>query len=361
VRRWLKILLVVLAGIVVLLILNAIAVSNETRDAERNIEGAELIDTSSGTIQVLEEGDPSGSPIVLIHGYTGSVRWFDELAALLGESHRVIRIDAIGHGGSDKPAAGYEIENQARAVAEALAELDVTGATVVGHSMGGTIAVAVAELSPDLATKVVVVDQAVDDRYEDNSLARELGYTPVIGQALSRLTDVAPNSAVRDQFQEAFAPDFNIASGFENPDQVVEDLNEMTYTAFVEAAEAENDYSGETSLDDRLGDLGIPVLVVFGSEDQIYDADEAITPYEDIDGVQVELLEGIGHSPNVEAPEELAPLIDRFAGEAEPAPPPEEPPAEEADEKRNDDGAKKDGDKGDGKKGDGKKKGGKGP
>jgi pimeloyl-ACP methyl ester carboxylesterase len=268
----------------------------------------------------------------------------------------VIRLDAIGHGGSDKPAAGYEIENQARAVAEALAELDVTGATVVGHSMGGTIAVAVAELSPDLATKVVVVDQAVDDRYEDNSLARDLGYTPVIGQAMSRLTDVVPNSVVRDQFQEAFAPDFNIASGFENPDQVVEDLNEMTYTAFVEAAEAENDYSGETSLDDRLGELGIPVLVVFGSEDQIYDADEAITPYEDIEGVQVELLEGIGHSPNVEAPEELAPLIDRFAGEAVQTPEPEEP----VEEKSSGGGKKKDGadakTKDGEQKGDGKKK-----
>ena len=72
-RRWLKILLAILAGIVVLLVLNALAVSNETRDAERNIEGAELVDTSSGTIQVLDEGDLSGSPIVLLHGYAGSV------------------------------------------------------------------------------------------------------------------------------------------------------------------------------------------------------------------------------------------------------------------------------------------------
>ena len=358
-RRWLKILLAVLAGVVVLGVLNAIAVSNETRDAERTIEGAELIDTSSGTIQVLDEGDPSGSPVVLLHGYTGSLRWFDELAALLGENHRVIRVDLLGHGGSEKPKSGYEVENQARAVAEALAELDVTGATVVGHSMGATIAVAVAEESPDVATKVVVVDQAIDDRYEDLSLTARLGYWPVVGQAMSRLTDVVPNSVVRDQFQQAFAPGFNVASGFENPDQVVEDLNDMTYTAFVETADAEGDYSGETPLDDRLSALGIPVLVVFGTEDQIYEADEASDPYGDIEGVRVELIEGSGHSPNVEAPEELAPLIDEFAGEVAPAPEPEQPTTPPQQKKAGGgDGKKGDGDgkkDGDGKSGDGKK------
>jgi pimeloyl-ACP methyl ester carboxylesterase len=355
VRRWLKITLAVLAGIVVLLVLNAIAVSNETRDAERNIEGAELIDTSSGTIQVVDGGNPDGSPIVLIHGYTGSLRWYDELAGLLGMKHRVIRVDLLGHGGSDKPSTGYDIENQARAVAEALAELEVTGATVVGHSMGATVATALAEQSPELAVKVVNVDQAIDDSYEDLSFTAQFGYVPVIGQAMTRLIDVVPDSAVRDQFQQAFAPEFNIASGFENPDQVVEDLNEMTYTAFVDTSDAEADYTGARPLDDRLSALEIPLLVVFGIEDQIYDADEAIEPYEDIPGVQVELLEGSGHSPNVEVPEQLAPLIDAFAdaplAAAEPAPPPKK--KKKSDGKKSD--KKKQG-KGDGKKGDGKAK-----
>jgi len=338
VSRWLKITLAILAGIVVLLVLNAVAVSNQTEDAERNVEGAELVDTSSGTIQVLEEGDPAGSTIVLIHGYTGSLRWFDELAPLLAEKHRVIRIDLLGHGGSDKPSAGYSIEDQARAIAEALAELDVEGATVVGHSLGATVATAVAGQSPELAAKVVNVDQAPDDSYEESlGFTAELGYVPVIGQALKRVTDAAPSSFVRDQYQVAFAPDFNIASGFENPDQVVDDLNAMTYTAFVEAGDAEGDYSSSRPLDDRLSALEIPVLVVFGAEDQQYDAEEAIEPYEDIAGVQTELIEGSGHSPNVEVPEELAPLILAFAE----APVPGAEPAEEQSNGKKGDGKSK--------------------
>ncbi len=329
-KGWVKVASAILAGLIVLLVLNAIVVSNETRDAERTVEGAELIETSNGTLQVLDEGPETGSPIVLIHGYTASLNWFEGLAPLLAESHRVIRVDLLGHGGSDKPRSGYEISDQANAVAEALAKLGGSDATVVGHSLGATVATALAEQSPELATKVVNIDQATDDSFEELSFTAKLGTEPVIGQAMNRISDIAPTSTVRSQFQQAFAPDFNIASGFDNPDQVVEDLNEMTYTAFVDVVDEEGKYSDARHLDDRLSALEIPVLVIFGAEDQVYDADAAIEPYEDIPGVQTELIEGTGHSPNVEIPERIAPLISAFAD----APTPEEKAAAKAAKKR---------------------------
>jgi pimeloyl-ACP methyl ester carboxylesterase len=318
VKRWVKVTLAVIAGLIALLVLNAIAVSNETKDAERNVEGAELIDTSSGTIQVLDEGDSVESPIVLIHCFAGSMRWWDELAPLLSEGHRVIRVDLLGFGGSDKPSTGYAIEDQARAVAEALAELEVTDATIVGHSLGASVAAAVAEQSPDLAARIVNIDQAADESYEDLPFGAGLASTPVIGQALNRLADVAPNSVVRDQYGIAFAPGFNIASGFEDPDQVVEDFDEMTYTSFKDAMDADDEYTAGRPLDDRLSALQIPILVMFGSEDQSYDAESAIERYEDIEGVQAELIDGAGHSPNVETPEVVAPLILAFAEQPTP-------------------------------------------
>jgi pimeloyl-ACP methyl ester carboxylesterase len=313
VSRWLKILLGVLAGIVVLLVLNAIAVSQQTEDAEVNVDGAELVETSYGALQVLDEGDPQGSPIVLIHCYTCSINWWGQLAPMLEAGHRVIRVDLLGHGGSDKPGAGYEIEKQANAIAEALNELGVSGATVVGHSLGGTVATALAEQSPELATKVVIVDQAPDGSFDDESFTQKLGYVPVIGQALERLVHIAPSSEVQDQYEEAFAPGFNIASGFENPDEVVDDLREMTYTAFDEAAGAEEDYTDERPLDERLRGMEVSLLVIFGAEDQIYDADEALERYAEIPGAQTKLIDGAGHSPNVEKPAEIAPMILAFA------------------------------------------------
>ena len=81
---------------------------------------------------------------------------------------------------------------------------------------------------------------------------------------MSRLAQIGPAGTVKDEYQQAFAPDFNISSGFEDPDQVVDDLREMTYTAYTDAAEAEDDYTEDEPLDDRLADAGVPVLVIFG-------------------------------------------------------------------------------------------------
>jgi pimeloyl-ACP methyl ester carboxylesterase len=311
--RWWKLVLGVLAGLIVLLVLNAVAVSNQTKDAELNVEGAEIVETSHGAVQVLDEGDPAGSPIVLIHCYTCSIEWWQKLSPLLAREHRVLSVDLLGHGGSDKPGAGYSIEDQAGALAEALSSLGVQGATVVGHSLGGTVATGLAEQSPQLASKVVLIDQAPDDSFEDESFTQKLGYVPVIGQAMQRLVAWAPDSSVRDQYEEAFAPDFNIASGFENPDQVVDDLREMTYTAFVDAGEAEDDFTDGRPLDERLSALGVPLLVIFGAEDQVYDAEPTLERYDNVPSVQTKLIDGAGHSPNVETPDQVAQLILAFA------------------------------------------------
>src|SRR5215210_713755 len=311
--RWLKITLGVLAAIVVLLLVNALVVSNATKDAYVRDDGARLVDTSGGRLQVMEQGNGGGSPVVLIHCYTCSLRWWDELTPLLGRDHRVIRVDLLGHGGSDKPSAGYSIDEQASNLAEALAKLGVSGATVVGHSLGGSVATALAERSPQLATRVVIIDQAPDDGYEHESLTQKMGYWPVIGQAESRLVQIAPKSTVRDQYEDVFAPGYSLASGFANPEQPVDDLRAMTYTAFKDTNDAEQDFVDEAPLDERLASNQIPLLAIFGAEDQIYNAQNALDRYRQVPGSQTHLIPGAGHSPNVEKPDLVAPLILAFA------------------------------------------------
>jgi pimeloyl-ACP methyl ester carboxylesterase len=316
VSRWLKITLAVVGGLIVLLLLNALVVSNETKAAYVRDEGAQLVDTSGGTLQVLDQGDPQGSPIVLLHCATCSMDWWDNLAPLLERDHRVIRIDLLGMGGSDKPGSGYSIEGQGSAVAEALAKLHVVGATVVGHSLGGSVAVALAEQSPQLASRIAIIDQAPDDGFEDESLGERLGMWPVIGQAVARLVQVAPSSTIRGEYDQAFAPGYNISSGFANPDQPVDDLRAMTYTALKDTIDEEDDFVGESPLDQRLEALHVPVLVIFGAEDQIYDAQEAVARYRQVPGAQTHLIPEAGHSPNVEKPNLVAPLIVAFAAPA---------------------------------------------
>lgn len=312
--RWAKITLGVIGGLIVLLLLNALVVSNATKSAYIRDDGARLIDTSSGTLQVLDQGNQRGSPIVLLHGANCSMNWWQRLAPLLEPSHRVIRIDLLGMGGSDKPGSGYAITDQATAVAEALAKLQVVGATVVGHSLGGSVATALAAQSPQLASRVVIIDQAAEDGFPNESLGQQMSTWPVVGQAIARLVQVVPKSLIRDQYARAFAPGFNISSGFDNPDQPADDLRAMTYTAYKDTGDEEESYVDQEPLDQRLAATHLPVLVIFGAEDQIYDAPAAIARYrENVPGVQTHIIPGAGHSPNVEKPGLVAPLILAFA------------------------------------------------
>ena len=72
---------------------------------------------------------------------------------------------------------------------------------------------------------------------------------------------------VRDQYGQAFAPGYNISSGFSNPDQPVDDLRAMTYTAYLDTADAEEKYTDQAPLDERLAGSGTPLLAIFGAED----------------------------------------------------------------------------------------------
>jgi pimeloyl-ACP methyl ester carboxylesterase len=323
VSRGLKVGLGVLVALAVLLVLNAIALNNETKSAERRVEGAELVRLPGGDVQVLDvparrPGPGGDAPIVLLHCYTCAIDWWDEMVPLLSRTHRVVAIDLLGHGGSEKPKSGYGMEEQAALAAEVLNRLGVEGATVVGHSLGGTVGTALAEQSSELVDRLVIIGQAPDGSFGDLDFLAGLTFTPVIGEALWR---TKLDFAIRDGLSEAFAP------GFDVPDAFVEDLRQMTYTAYDESPAKEDDYSDEQPLDERVAAAFVPLLVIFGEEDQIYDAREALEAYASgVPGVRTKLIPGVGHSPNVEDPRATAEAVLAFAGLAGVAPGPEQPP-----------------------------------
>jgi len=314
-RRW-KVLIGFLVVLAVLLAINTVTTQSQTKGAEATVDGSQIMQLSTGDVQVTDSGEAEGQTIVLLHGYANSLHWFDAIEPLLAENHRVIRIDLLGFGGSEKPESGYSIPEQASLVAEALNELDVQGALVAGNSMGGAVAASLAEQASQLVDRAVMIDMAPDtDNFGDGLpfLAR-LGYTPVIGEAMWRLT---PDFAIEDGFKEAFAPGFDTDTAFENQDQIVDDFRSMTYTSY-DAAPAENEaYTEELPLDERFKQTPVPLLVIFGEEDQLFDAEESIEGYSDVPGVQTELIEGAGHAPQVEKPEEVAKLIDDFSVQPE--------------------------------------------
>ena len=152
-RRW-KIVIGVVVTLAILLVINAVISGSQTKEAEVTSEGGQILELSRGAVQVTDSGEPTGvnpgQPIVLLHCYTCSLHWFDKIEPLLAERHRVIRVDLLGFGGSEKPESGYEIPAQAQVVAEAMNPLGVQGALVAGNSMGGSVAASLAEQASQL-------------------------------------------------------------------------------------------------------------------------------------------------------------------------------------------------------------------
>jgi len=305
-RRGWKILIGVGAALAVLLGLNMAIVDHETKSASVTEPGGRLLKLPGGELEVVEKGPRDASPIVLIHCFTCAIDWWDKMIPLLARDHRVVAVDLLGHGGSEKPASGYSIPNQADLVAQALGRLDVSDAEVVGHSLGGPVTIALAEQSPELVSRMVTIDSIPDTSYGDVGLIGELPFKPVIGEALWR---IKPDFSIRNGLGVAFAP------GYDVPDAFVEDVKRMTYSAYTDSHDAFDEYTGEKSLPERAAAIGKPLLAIMGAEEQIAnDPSEALAAYRAAyPAARTKLIAGAGHSPNVEKPAETAALVLGFA------------------------------------------------
>ncbi|MEO8323592.1 MAG: alpha/beta fold hydrolase, partial [Actinomycetota bacterium] len=98
-----------------------------------------------------------GEPVVLIHGIAGSFDTWDPVLGELGRTHYTISPDLPGHGRAPKPRGDYSLGAFATAIRDLLGALDVPSATIVGHSLGGGIALQFVYQYPELCERLVLV------------------------------------------------------------------------------------------------------------------------------------------------------------------------------------------------------------
>jgi pimeloyl-ACP methyl ester carboxylesterase len=278
-----------------------IVAANRTEKADAS--AGTIVHLPGGDLHVSDEGPRRDSALVLVHGWGGAISHWQSAGALLARRERVIRVDLLGFGASAKPERGYRMENQARLVLEAVRKLGVRRAVVAGHSMGGIVAVGMAEQDRRLVRGVAVLDTAPISDAGATSVSNYVLFSPVVGPAAFELT---PDSAIRNGLEPGFA------RGFEIPQRFVSDLRRATYTSFTRSAIESGDFSDERRLDERLAPTGIPLLVIYGRRDRLVD------PRADADwhvpGARIVGIAGAGHSPQAERPGLAAGLIERFAG-----------------------------------------------
>lgn len=296
--------LILLGLVAAALILNAVAVQRESKPADADV--GRVLRLQGPDLQVRADGPPDAPPIVLLHCFTCSIEWWSGITPELAKRHRVIRIDLVGHGGSEKPVSGYSMHEQAAQVARALGELGVHRALFVGQSMGASVATAVAERDRRLVERLVVIDEAPGDDWEKPiGIAAKLGFVPITGELSYR---VVPDSMVRSGLEIAFA------EGFDVPEFAVRSFRDLTYNAYHDSGLESDDYKDESPIHERLAAMDLPVFAIFGEGDRIAEVPESVAAYRDVPGARVATIAGAGHSPNVEKPRTTARLILDFVG-----------------------------------------------
>jgi pimeloyl-ACP methyl ester carboxylesterase len=180
----------------------------------------------------------------------------------------------------------------------------------VGHSLGGPISIALAEQSPGLVDRLVIIDSIPNTSYGDVGFIGELPFKPVIGQTLWR---IKPDFSIKDGLKVAFAPDFSV------PDAFVEDVKRMTYSSYSGSHDGFDEYTGEMALPERVAATGKPALAIMGAEEQIANDPEAALAAYRAAGARTRLILGAGHSPNVEKPAQTAAIVLAFQPDKKPA------------------------------------------
>lgn len=113
-----------------------------------------------------------GFPVLAIHGITANARAFDGLARAVGTGHRIIAMDLRGRGESDAPSGGYDVETHASDALAVIGAAGVDRCSVVGWSLGGRIALAMAALHPARISRVIALDPPLVTREATRAVLR---------------------------------------------------------------------------------------------------------------------------------------------------------------------------------------------
>ena len=300
-----KLVVGVLAVVAAGLLVNAVAVDRDSHVAEP-FGGGRVLPLDGPDLNVREYGRADGDKaIVLLHGYSASVQWWDQVApALAADGHRVVAIDLVGHGGSEAPRDedAYGAAGQSGAVREALHVLGIRQAVLVGHSMGGAVAVAVAEDEPELVKRIVVSDTPAGVDQGALPLLKEMVCWPVVGPALDRFRAI--DAFDTSSLQTGFADDYPV------PDFAYRSLQRQTHTGVCDS-NVVRDLDGQQDIADRLAALDPPALVIWGERDVLTPTAANVERYTAV-GLAPVLIDGSGHTPMVEKPDEFLAAISDF-------------------------------------------------
>lgn len=238
-----------------------------------------------------------GPPVVLVHGFLSSSRIWEQIAGRLAQRFTVYTLDLEGFGESDKPLSGYGVRRGSRLLYGFLTHFGLTRVAVVGHDLGGDMAVKLAADHPDMVERLVLVATPANEEQIDVSTPLWLATIPVAGPVFYGLGRYL--RPLRLLWVRPFVMD-----SADLPEELVEDAGESTPAAVSKTLSVGRREISRGRLVRQAGTLKAPVLVLAGYEDQIVDP-QATDDWSRGTGTEVVLMEDCGHLPMIENPAEF--------------------------------------------------------
>jgi pimeloyl-ACP methyl ester carboxylesterase len=268
--------------------------------------------------------DPADAPddggtIVLVHGMAGSSRTWRDVMPALGRRHQVLALDLPGHGRSGLSAGDYSLGAMASAVRDLMAQLGIERATMVGQSLGGGVVMQFAYQYPERVDRVVLVSSGGLGR-EVSWLLRLLSLPgadlvlPVAAPAFvtSRGNTVSRWLADHGVAAPRVAEMWQAYASLADP---------ATRGAFLRTLRSVVTPGGQAvGAADRLYLMaGTPALIIWGTDDDIIPVAHGLAAHDSMPGSRLEIFDGVGHFPQVEAPDRFVEVVDDFVSTTEPA------------------------------------------
>mgnify|MGYP001378695249 CR=1 FL=1 len=265
-------------------------------------------------IAYLERGNPDSPLILMIHGWISHSGIWDTTLNALKDRYHVVAIDLLGHGHSDKPTDGdYSIDAQAERVIALADHLGADQFIVIGHSMGGQIALYLAVHFADRIARVIDVSGVATGEL---SAYNRIMIAPIFLLA-SRFPKIWDFSrwAMKFRLYRAYY-DYALNYDFWNASTL--DANrEMALIPGIEIpAWRDLVEIARVNLIGEMSSIRVPVLILFGRNDRTVPLFNGEIAHEQIENSRLVILEQCGHVPMVEQPDKYLHAIEAFLNDA---------------------------------------------
>ncbi len=249
-------------------------------------------------LSYVEQGDPTGVPVILLHGFTDSWRSYEMILPLLPRSYRIFALSQRGHSDSGRPETGYHPKHFADDVAAFMKAKGLQSAIIVGHSMGSYVAQRFAIDYPERTRGLVLVGTFLTCRGNPN--VQQLWDTVV-----SKLADPVDVNFIRE-FQKGTFTKAVSDTFFEAAVRESAKVPARVWRGVI-AELMQADFSGE------LGKIKAPTLIIWGDQDAFFfSRSEQERLAASISGARLMIYQGVGHAPHWEDPTRFAHDLTAF-------------------------------------------------